>query len=66
MTTPLLSSFPVTADVEVKGVSGRVWYERVTVEEDDLGDDSVLDTLQLVAMSQAPEQVTVQSVDIFE
>jgi len=64
--TTLLHSFPVTADVKVKGVSGREWYERVTVEEEDLGDDSVLDTLQLVAKSQAPEQVTVQSVDIFE
>jgi len=64
--TPLLHSFPVTADVKVKGVSGREWHERVTVEEDDLGDDSVLDTLQLVAKSQAPEQVTVQSIDIFE
>ncbi len=66
MTTLSLSSFPVTADVEVKGVSGREWFERVTVEEDDLGDDSLLDTLELVAMSQAPEQVTVQSIDIFE
>jgi hypothetical protein len=64
--TTLLSSFPVTADVKVKGVSGREWCERVTIEEDDTGDDSVLDTLQLVAKSQAPEQVTVQSVDIFE
>jgi len=64
--TSLLHSFPVTADVKVKGVSGREWYERVTVEEDDLGDDSVLATLQLVAKSQAPEQVTVEEIDIFE